>query len=418
MQLTDTLDSGLAYVAGLQSALIAELAVQEVLTFTVSAQVDGQGVMRNVAKATATCGGALYQTAVTTGTVSVVPALVVSKSVSNGYAAPGEVLTYTVEVTNVGSGDAYNVCITDTLPTPGFGYQPGSTRISWPAAVTPYTTDPSGANPLSWDVGALLHGGLPTGESLTLTYQVMVTAAISHGQLYTNSAQAVGRNAAGAPIPPDMSAYLPDDTDSDDQASVVVEGLVCTPTPTTTPTATPTCTPTDTPTATATDTVTPTPTETVVPTATDTVTPTPTRHTRAHGYTYTYAHGYRYVHTDGDGYVHAHPDGYASAYGNRYADQYPNGYARTHDNQHPHGNANRYRVTELVSDKHRDVHADEHSYGYTGADLDTYFHAYPDGDVHAYSNRYGDRHTNQHANSHRHPDQHTDGDGYLYSDAN
>ena len=74
-----------------------------------------------------------------------IPALVMTKTVSSSIVQPGDLITYTVAVTNVGSGDAYNVAITDVLPGPAFLYKPGSSRLTWPGPGSPSTADPTGA---------------------------------------------------------------------------------------------------------------------------------------------------------------------------------------------------------------------------------------------------------------------------------
>ncbi len=155
------------------------------------------------------------------------PGLVVGKSIADisggpndGYAEPGDIVTYRVVVTNVGAGNAYSIVVTDTLP-PAFEYVSGTTLATWPSGT--YTNDPviNGAT-LFWNIGATLQGGTPTGQALTLTFDARVTAAVTQGVTYTNMVTASGRTGADVPIPPDSG--LPDDTDPDDSDDISLTG--------------------------------------------------------------------------------------------------------------------------------------------------------------------------------------------------
>jgi len=155
------------------------------------------------------------------------PGLVVDKSIADinggpndGYAEPGDIVTYRVVVTNVGAGNAYSLVLTDTLP-PAFEYVAGTTLATWPSGS--YTNDPTinGAT-LFWNIGATLQGGTPTGQALTLTFDARVTAAVAQGVTYTNVVTASGKTGADVPIPPDSG--LPDDTDPDDSDDISLTG--------------------------------------------------------------------------------------------------------------------------------------------------------------------------------------------------
>ena len=225
ISVVDQPGSGLVYVSGLTSSSIISLTAGDSQTYTVSVRVTGVGILQNTVTATWSCREEVCQTEVATATVAVAAALVVSKSASATVVQPGDVITYTVIVTNVGNQTASNVDITDVLPSPGFTYKPGSTRATWPDPASPDTTDPSiNGSTLFWDISAQLEGGLPYGEALTLTFQVTVTTAISNGVYYTNTAWATGLDTEGQPIPADMSSFITDDTDPDDTDTAVVQG--------------------------------------------------------------------------------------------------------------------------------------------------------------------------------------------------
>ncbi|MBC7222544.1 DUF11 domain-containing protein [Candidatus Bipolaricaulota bacterium] len=128
---------------------------------------------------------------------------------------PGDIITYTLTVTNVGEGRAFDVDVSDELPAE-FRYVSGSTTASWPGGI--YNSDPAGAPgpSLFWDTSA----ELGPGESLTLEFQALVTSAVVQGQIYTNTMCATGKEGAGYSILPDMSAAVPADSDPDDCSSV------------------------------------------------------------------------------------------------------------------------------------------------------------------------------------------------------
>ncbi|HAF69937.1 MAG: Hypothetical secreted protein, NosD and DUF11 family [Acetothermia bacterium 64_32] len=128
---------------------------------------------------------------------------------------PGDVITYRLSVTNVGAGAAFDVDVSDELPAE-FLYVSGSTNATWPGGS--YADDPAGAPgpDLAWDTSAELW----PDETLTLEFQAVVTSAVVQGQVYTDSMCATGTEGDGTPIPPDMGATYPDDTDPDDCSSV------------------------------------------------------------------------------------------------------------------------------------------------------------------------------------------------------
>ncbi|NNF55621.1 MAG: DUF11 domain-containing protein, partial [Acidimicrobiales bacterium] len=81
--------------------------------------------------------------------VGPVVAITHAKSVSPAVIAPGEVVTYTLEITNSGDRKATAVSFVDTLD-PSLSYVPGSTLINGAKAA-----DPTGSNPNTWTVGTI-----------------------------------------------------------------------------------------------------------------------------------------------------------------------------------------------------------------------------------------------------------------------
>lgn len=160
------------------------------------------------------------------------PALVTDKRVdqilragvpisTDGPIEPGDVITYLLEVTNVGDGWAYNVNLTDELPEE-FLYVVASTEAAWPLGSS--VDDPAGVpGPnLAWALGATLRGG----ETLTLTFDASVTSDIRQGLSYTNTMWATGEEGDGTPIPPDSSDRVPEDDDPDDSSDVTLPTVV------------------------------------------------------------------------------------------------------------------------------------------------------------------------------------------------
>ncbi len=148
-------------------------------------------------------------------TVSVaIPALVVDKSVIPPLAVPGGVITWVMAVRNVGSGPAFGVDISDTLPSTFFTYEPGSSQLNGVPIGDPAI---AGLN-LFWN----LDQTVPGFGVFTLTFRTLISNLIPQG-VYTNVASAVnGRDELGNPIPPDNSSRVPPDTDADDTDDATV----------------------------------------------------------------------------------------------------------------------------------------------------------------------------------------------------
>ncbi len=165
----------------------------------------------NEAQATASCGCPALVTQkeiaqITRGGIPIDPSLPIQA---------GDVITYRLAVQNVGEGKAFNVDISDTLPSE-FLYISGTTQASWPSGT--YSSNPSGAPgpSLFWDTSAELW----PSETLVLEFQAVVTNAVVQGEIYTNWMYTTGEEGDGSSIPPDMSATVPADDDPYDCSSV------------------------------------------------------------------------------------------------------------------------------------------------------------------------------------------------------
>ncbi|MBU2686797.1 MAG: isopeptide-forming domain-containing fimbrial protein [Actinobacteria bacterium] len=107
------------------------------------------------------------------------PAVTVTKSADDLTPAPGDTVTYTIEVENTGDWPAYNIMVDDQVDG-DMTYVPGS--ITGPgASVT--------APDLSWDFQAGIPGPLNPGITETLTYQATVNGGVAQGTVIPNTAQ-------------------------------------------------------------------------------------------------------------------------------------------------------------------------------------------------------------------------------------
>ena len=117
--------------------------------------------------------------------------LAVSQSDAPDPAEPGETLTYTVTVSNVGPGDATDVELTDTLPTVG-----SIASADWPGGACTLPPLPLSSAPVvTCDLG-----DLPEGESVDVTIEVELPAS--------------GSGAAAGPIS-NLAAVTAAETDPD-----------------------------------------------------------------------------------------------------------------------------------------------------------------------------------------------------------
>ncbi len=120
---------------------------------------------------------------------------------STDNAAVGDVLEYTVSLTNTGDSTAYDLSVTDSLPTE-VQLVPGSAQaVLNGTAVSGFVTSPD-----TQTSGALIWGDLnedssldvPVGQTLLLTYQVAVNASTDTGILNSVVAEWSSRNGENA----------------------------------------------------------------------------------------------------------------------------------------------------------------------------------------------------------------------------
>jgi uncharacterized repeat protein (TIGR01451 family) len=171
--LTDTLPAGFTYTVGggsTKSFTLGSINPGASVTTTYAASISvsqAAGTYTNTASAAASNAA----TVTATSNVAVVvpqvlgtesPDLSITKTVNSVTANPGDVLTYSVTVKNVGTSSALNVELSDTLPA-GFTFvEGGSTK--------------------TWNLGTLA-----AGAETTITYGVAIGDDVSAGT-YTNAA--------------------------------------------------------------------------------------------------------------------------------------------------------------------------------------------------------------------------------------
>lgn len=161
VQVTYTLDG--ARVVSSEPAMsgnafnVGELKARECRTIKVTASAPGTGTVRG-------CMGATWQNALCCGTSVVQPALRIVKDVTPKEGTPCDSFTYTITVSNTGTGAATNVKVMDDLPSG--------------------VTSDNRQN-LSWDIGTL-----GAGQSQTRTF----TAKAGKTGSYANTARAAADN--------------------------------------------------------------------------------------------------------------------------------------------------------------------------------------------------------------------------------
>lgn len=109
---------------------------------------------------------ACTQTVIITGTR---PDIAVTKSVTPTSVKTNDIVTYTVQVTNIGNGDAQEFFVTDNMPN-GVVYQSGS------CALGGMTTGVSCTFNQPNQLYVFLEAGLKAGQTTTITYQAKVVA--------------------------------------------------------------------------------------------------------------------------------------------------------------------------------------------------------------------------------------------------
>lgn len=103
----------------------------------------------------------------------ITPAILLEKSAEDARAEAGKPVTFTLSVTNKGQTDLSNVVVTDTIPA-GMTYQENTAQNATVAAS-----------------GAVLTFTIPSvsaGQSVLVTYDVMLSADVATGDTFTNTA--------------------------------------------------------------------------------------------------------------------------------------------------------------------------------------------------------------------------------------
>ncbi len=107
----------------------------------------------------------------------IVPVLLVIKDVNNGLASPGQLITYTIIVTNSGIISTTTALVSDSLPS-GLNF------------VGPITVDPLGAGiPGNLNTLPILVDDLTVaaGKNITITFPVTIDNGLTVGQIITNT---------------------------------------------------------------------------------------------------------------------------------------------------------------------------------------------------------------------------------------
>jgi uncharacterized repeat protein (TIGR01451 family) len=175
-----TLASGLTITAG-QSISVT-------FAVTVNSPLPDQTPIANTASVTSS-----ETPGPVTGTVSDIvssePGLAIRKSsqdANGGQLVPGDVLTYTIAVTNSGTANATGALISDTLPA-NTAFVPGSIRLSPSDAGTPGTTPPTLASTMT----------IAAGQSISVTFAVTVNSPLPDQTLITNTASVTSNETPG-----------------------------------------------------------------------------------------------------------------------------------------------------------------------------------------------------------------------------
>ena len=153
-------------------------------------------------------GGPLQPDPTATATVEVVePDLDISKTGPIA-ANPGDTIPYVVTVENTGTGPAHDVIFTDLLGDPQLTLTGTPVFTIGATPITPAVT-------LSGDGFTAVIGTLQPGETLTITYDAILSAAAPEAQSFPNTATVdYDTIADGDPATPDARSF----SDSDDHA--------------------------------------------------------------------------------------------------------------------------------------------------------------------------------------------------------
>jgi len=156
------------------------------------------------------------------------PALVTDKDVGAIYreaggaagdrVEPGDLVSFVLMVTNVGSAAAHDVDVRDELPG-GFSYI-GPTLATWPSGSSSVAPGGVPGPILQWP----LHATLQPGDALRIEFLASAPIDLAQGDRFENRFAASGNDASGSAIPADNSPFVPDDDDPDDADVVLLVG--------------------------------------------------------------------------------------------------------------------------------------------------------------------------------------------------
>lgn len=126
-----------------------------------------------------------FKTAAPPGCPTLRPDLHITKSVRPDFALPGQAITYTVVLSNTGSGDAFSVMLTDALPS-------GIQMVGW--AKPPPEGASKSPQQVTWG------GSLEAGQAITLSFAVTNTGA--YNRVVTNTVEFVSEQQSGFALAP------------------------------------------------------------------------------------------------------------------------------------------------------------------------------------------------------------------------
>ncbi|GAB3944026.1 hypothetical protein GCM10028805_11090 [Spirosoma harenae] len=177
VQLTDGPAQSLTISQGAITQVVSVTAGQPTISYSLTGLTSGLGsqTVTVVSALTAQCGSSVSTTYTAPASCSIAPAVPVlslQKLVNKSVAKIGDLLTYTIALTNTGSTSATNVVVIDSISA-GLHYLANSATI--PAA----TTFTQGTPVSSWRVASI-----SPGQKLTLTFQARVD---STGILYNTA---------------------------------------------------------------------------------------------------------------------------------------------------------------------------------------------------------------------------------------
>jgi len=219
---TDTLPAGLTYVSSSGTGWTVDTTADPTITWThngpllvgqslptiaVSVLVDAAAVpsVSNTAFVSSPTFSHISGNDSSTDTVTVViPDVSTSTKtvvdLNGGDAAPGDTLRYTIDLIETGGAAANNVSVTDDIPS----YVTNFNVVNIPAGATDNSTGAgTGANGNGYlDISGIV---VPAGGSVSIVFEVDVSATASNGNTISNTATVINPNGLGAtPAAPDV----------------------------------------------------------------------------------------------------------------------------------------------------------------------------------------------------------------------